>query len=119
MRVLLLAAVAAAALAPSALASGAPTPAAVSASLTPAVNALAAKGGVSWRFARAVCVREATPGRYLCTSAHVRAGVPVDAYSDAWEVVSSGGRLRYGPATVCPLPSGRCVNTDFSPLTPG
>lgn len=104
------------------LAAGAPAgpaPAVISAALTPAVNARLAAARVPWRFARAVCVREATPGRYLCTAAHVLNGVPVDPSSDVWEVIVVGRRFTYAPASVCPLVGRLCVHTDLTPLTAG
>lgn len=97
-----------------------PPPSAISAALTPAVNAkLRAAHVTSFRFARAACIREATPGHYLCTALHVLNGVPTDGYSDVWEVVVRGARWTYGPASVCPLANGKCANTDLTALTPG
>lgn len=95
---------------------GAPTPAVISYNLTPVVNAVLAKNHwTRWRFAKAVCVYTGHRGQYLCTSAHVAAGVPVDGYVDVWEVDVKGGSWSYRASSVCPLP-GRCVNTDTTPL---
>lgn len=109
------------ALAPTALAAPAtPSTTAVAAALTPVVNAkLTAAHFTSYRFARAVCVREATPGRYLCTAAHLRPGGVQDGLSDVWEVIAVGARMRYAPSSACPLGPGKCVNTNLMPLTAG